>query len=80
MHNDVGIKFGGSDPRKDGAAIPEPAHVFATSAKAGARNWPKEASPGFSRRCRSRLAKLPGCSGTSACFRTCLNWLQVYPG
>jgi len=28
MHNDAGVNFGGSDPRKDGAAVPEPPHVF----------------------------------------------------
>lgn len=28
LHNDAGVNFGGSDPRKDGEAIPEPPHVF----------------------------------------------------
>ena len=35
MHNDAGVNFGGSDPRKDGAAIPEPPHVFSILSKAG---------------------------------------------
>lgn len=35
MH-EAGVNFGGSDPRKDGAAVPEPPHVFAI-AKEGQR-------------------------------------------
>ena len=35
MHNDAGVNFGGSDPRKDGEAVPEPPHVFSIRSKAG---------------------------------------------
>jgi gamma-glutamyltranspeptidase/glutathione hydrolase len=35
LHNDAGVNFGGSDPRKDGAAIPEPPHVFPILSKEG---------------------------------------------
>ncbi len=31
MHGEGGVNFGGSDPRKDGAAVPEPPHVFAAA-------------------------------------------------